>query len=99
VQVWGPLLIASGLVVGVTGWIQTFDVDDVNLEVLIVKHIVVVLLIHVNLYVALWPGRLLLKMDQDSAERQKIVKILKWACWIQAVVGIAVLLVVGQLMA
>jgi hypothetical protein len=99
VQWWGPLLIASGLVVGVTGWIQTFDVDDVNLDVLIIKHIVVVLLILVDLYVVLWPGRLLLKMNQDSAERQKIVKALKWACWIQAAIGIAVLLVVGQLMA
>jgi hypothetical protein len=98
VQWWGPLLMVAALVVGVTGWIQTVGVEDVNEPVLIVKHCVVVLLLIVNGYIVFGPGRKLIKMEQATEERKKVVATLKRACWIQAVVGLAVLIVVGVLM-
>ena len=95
---WAPLLVASAILVGLTGWAQTTMIDDVNIPVLIVKHVLVLLLVVAGLFIAVWPGRKLMTMAEPTPERQKLWMVFQCACWIQAVIGVAVLVVVGQLM-
>jgi predicted anti-sigma-YlaC factor YlaD len=91
-------LIVAAILVGVAGGILTVGVEDVNEGVLILKHCAILLLILVDAIVVLWPWRRLLTMDSDTPDRRKTLRLLKWACWVQAAVGVVVLAVVGQLM-
>jgi hypothetical protein len=90
-----PWFIIGGVAVGITGWFQTFDMlNDLNLPAAYAKHIVIVLLILVSVYVWLFLARGLSKPIPD---RQKVWNRFVALAWVQAGLGVIILFLTGWL--
>jgi uncharacterized membrane protein len=89
-----PLFIGSGLLVGLTGLYQTVTMDkDLNIPAIYTKHIVILLLIAVSSYIWFFlSGKQIMSLPAGG----------KWGrfalfSWIQAALGVIVLICTGWL--
>jgi len=93
-----PWFIIAGLVVGVTGLLQTIhpELAEEMAEnaILILKHVVILPLIAISVYVWFVLARKLGKLDQDRAHLMQQFVVLSW---VQAVLSVAVLIITGIL--
>jgi putative copper export protein len=90
-----PYFAISGIVVGITGWYQSVQMeDDLNLPVLIAKHIAILPLIVVSIYYWLYLTPRISKTETSDKKLWNQIIILGW---VQCILGIIVLLLTGWL--
>jgi uncharacterized membrane protein len=93
-----PWFIIAGLVVGITGFLQTIypDLAEEMAEngILIFKHIVILPLIAASLYV--W-FNLARKLGKPTKDRARLMQQLVIFSWMQAILSVAVLILTGIL--
>jgi hypothetical protein len=74
-----PWFIAGGLVVGLTGWLQTFAVyGDHSPWTLYAKHVVIVILILFSAYIWFYLTRKLSKSQPNAAGLWKQLEVFAW---------------------
>ena len=89
-----PWFVGGGLVVGLTGWIQTeMMIDDLNLTAAYTKHFVILPLIAVSAYIWFYLAR---KLGKPGADAKLWNQMAVWA-WVQAALAVAVLAITGWL--
>jgi uncharacterized membrane protein len=90
-----PYFVVSGIVVGLTGWYQTVQMsEDLILPAIIAKHIVILVLIIVSVYFWLYLARRLSKPEPTD---KKLWGQFSLLAWVQAALGIIVLIITGWL--
>ena len=88
-----PWFIVGGIAVGLTGWAQVNMIDDLNIPVTIAKHIVILPLIAVSAYIWFYLAR---KLSQPGADQKLWTQLAVWG-WVQAALGVVVLILTGWL--
>jgi uncharacterized membrane protein len=89
-----PWFVIGGIAVGLTGWAQTsMMVDDLNIPVMIAKHVAILPLIAVSAFIWFYLAR---KLSKPGAERKLWTQIAVWG-WIQAGLSVIVLILTGWL--
>lgn len=90
-----PLFVIGGIVVGLSGWFQDFKMDaGLKDAVIKTKHVVILPLILVSVYIWLFLARKLTKpIDDSNGTWRKLVSF----SWIQLVLSVAVLFLTGWL--
>jgi uncharacterized membrane protein len=89
-----PWFVIGGITVGLTGWAQTnMMIDDLNVPVTIAKHAVILPLIAVSAYVWFYLTR---KLSKPAAAQSLWTQFVVWS-WIQAGLGVIVLILTGWL--
>ena len=94
-----PWYVGAMVVVGVTGGVQTVQMSDLNIPILVSKHIVILLLIGLGVYLGLGPLRRLGHAAETDEERGRTWKRLVLWAWVQAALSVVLLFVVGLLTA
>jgi uncharacterized membrane protein len=93
-----PWFIGGGIVVGITGYLQTVAPDLAeemkDNSILILKHVVILPLIAVSAY--LWFS-LAQKLGKTEGDRARLMKQFVVLSWVQALLGVAVLVITGLL--
>jgi uncharacterized membrane protein len=90
-----PFFVISGIAVGITGWYQTVQMtDDLNIPVMIAKHIAILPLIAVSVYYWLYLARRSSKPETADKKNWNLLIIFGW---IQCILGIIVLILTGWL--
>jgi uncharacterized membrane protein len=89
-----PWFVVGGLAVGISGWLQTtMVVDDLNVPVTIAKHVAILPLIAVSAYIWFYLTR---KLSKPGADQKLWTQLVAWS-WIQAGLGVIVLILTGWL--
>ncbi|MGD0807764.1 MAG: hypothetical protein ABSA10_09925 [Anaerolineales bacterium] len=89
-----PWFVIGGITVGLTGWAQTtMMVDDLNIPVMIAKHVAILPLIAVSAYIWFY---LATKLSKPGADQKLWTQFVVWG-WIQAGLGVIVLILTGWL--
>lgn len=90
-----PLLIAAGILTGLTGWYQTAVMEkNLNLPAIYTKHITILLLIIVSSYIWFYlTGKLIRTLNENKNIWSRFVVF----SWIQAGLGVIVLICTGWL--
>jgi uncharacterized membrane protein len=89
-----PWFVLGGIAVGITGWIQTeMMMDDLNIPVMVAKHLVILPLIAVSAYLWFFLAR---KLSKPAADQRLWAQLMVWS-WIQAGLGVVVLILTGWL--
>ncbi|MGD0174547.1 MAG: hypothetical protein ABSC61_09045 [Anaerolineales bacterium] len=89
-----PWFVIGGIAVGLTGWAQTtMMADDLNIPVMIAKHVAILPLIAVSAYIWFYLAR---KLSKPGAEQKLWTQFVVWG-WIQAGLGVIVLILTGWL--
>jgi len=89
-----PWFVVGGLAVGISGWLQTtMMVDDLNVPVTIAKHVAILPLIAVSAYIWFYLTR---KLSKPGADQKLWTQLVAWS-WIQAGLGVIVLILTGWL--
>jgi len=89
-----PWFVVGGLAVGISGWLQTTRVvDDLNVPVTIAKHVAILPLIAVSAYIWFYLTR---KLSKPGADQKLWTQLVAWS-WIQAGLGVIVLILTGWL--
>jgi uncharacterized membrane protein len=90
-----PWFIAGGIVVGITGWFQTFDIyTDLNLVAAYSKHAVILLLIFVSVVEWLLLSR---RLSMPIPDRLQVWGWYVALAWIQTALGAVILFLTGWL--
>ena len=90
-----PYFVISGIVVGLTGWYQTVQMlSDLNIPAIIAKHIAILPLIAVSIYYWFFLAR---KLSKPETTNNNIWGQFVIFGWIQAILGIIVLVLTGWL--
>jgi len=89
-----PWFVLGGIAVGLSGWMQTtMMADDLNIPVTIAKHVAIIPLIAVSAYIWFYLAR---KLGKPSADQRLWTQLTVWS-WIQAALGVVVLILTGWL--
>jgi len=89
-----PWFVLGGIAVGLTGWAQTnMMLDDLNVPVTIAKHVAILPLIAVSAYIWFYLTR---KLSKPAADQKLWTQLAVWG-WIQAGLGVIVLIITGWL--
>jgi hypothetical protein len=89
-----PWFVLGGIAVGITGWIQTeMMMDDLNIPVMVAKHLVILPLIAVSAYLWFFLAR---KLSKPAADQRLWAQLMVWS-WIQAGLGVVALILTGWL--
>jgi hypothetical protein len=89
-----PWFVFGGIAVGITGWLQTtMMLDDLNVPVTIAKHVAILPLIAVSAYIWFFLTR---KLAKPAADQKYWTQLVVWS-WIQAGLGVIVLIITGWL--
>jgi uncharacterized membrane protein len=90
-----PWFIGGGLAVGLTGWVQTLDMlDDINVPAIIAKHVAILPLIAVSAYIWFFLAR---KLSKSPADDKGLWNQMMIFSWVQAALGVVVLVLTGWL--
>jgi uncharacterized membrane protein len=90
-----PWFIVGGVAVGITGWVQTFQLLDVlKFNVILTKHYVILPLIAISGYIWFFLAR---KMSKPGADNSKWWRQLIVLAWAQAILGVVVLVLAAIL--
>jgi uncharacterized membrane protein len=89
-----PWFVLGGIAVGLSGWMQTtMMVDDLDIPVAIAKHVAILPLIAVSAYIWFYLAR---KLAKPGADQRLWAQLTVWS-WVQAGLGVVVLILTGWL--
>jgi hypothetical protein len=93
-RLYVPWFVLGGIAVGLSGWIQTeMMLDELNIPVMVAKHLVILPLIAVSAYIWFYLAR---NLSKPAAEPRLWNQLMIWG-WIQAALGVIVLILTGWL--